>query len=143
MPAIKYRVTLTQDEKAMLETMLCRGKSAARAQTRARILLKAAAGCKDEQIIEALGVSAAMVGKTRQRCVEEGVEAALKDRPRPGQKRKLTDRQCAHLIAIACSDAPDGHEHWALRLLADKVVELGYAESFSHEAVRQLLKKHA
>jgi len=141
MPAIKYRVLLTQDEKAMLEAMLRKGKSAARAQTRARILLKAAAGCRDHEIIEALGVSAAMVGKTRQRCVEEGVEAALKDRPRPGHKRKLTDRQCAHLIAIACSEAPDGHAHWALRLLADKVVALGYAESFSHETVRQLLKK--
>ncbi len=68
--------------------------------------------------------------------------SALKDRPRPAQKRKLTDRQCAHLIAIACSQAPDAHDHWTLRLLADKVVELSYAESFSHESVRQLLKKH-
>jgi hypothetical protein len=56
---------------------------------------------------------------------------------------KLTDKQAAHIIAIACSDAPKGHEHWTLRLLADKVVALSYASSFSHEAIRQLLKKHS
>jgi hypothetical protein len=84
-----------------------------------------------------------MVAKTRQRCVEEGPEAALKERPRPGQVPKLTDKQAAHLIAIACSDAPEGHDHWTLRLLADKVVELSYAASCSHELIRQLLKKHS
>ena len=77
MPAIKYRVTLTDDEVEMLEAMQRKGKCAARKQTRARILLKAAAGCKDAEIIEALAVSATMIHHTRQRCVEEGVEAAL------------------------------------------------------------------
>jgi len=143
MPAIKYRVTLTEDEKLMLEALLRKGKSAARSQTRARILLKTAAGCRDEEIVKALEVSASMVAKTRLRCVEEGVESALKDHPRPGQKPKLTDRQAAQLIAIACSPAPEGHERWTLRLLAGQVVELNYVESFSHEAVRQLLKKHS
>jgi transposase len=141
MPAIKYRVTLSEDEKTELEALLKKGKSAARKQTRARILLKAAAGCRDEEIVQALNVSVSMVAKTRQRGVEEGVEAALNDRPRPGQKPKLTDRQAAHVIAIACSDAPDGHDHWTLRLLADQVVELNYAESCSYETIRQLLKK--
>ena len=78
-----------------------------------------------------------MVAKVRQRCVEEGPEAALKDRQRPGKMAKLTDKQAAHIIAIACSDAPKRHEHWTLRLLADKVVALSYASSFSYEAVRQ------
>lgn len=142
MPAIKYRVTLTDDEKANLEGLVSKGKSAARTQTRARILLKAAAGHRDEAIIQALDVSASRVAKTRQRCVEEGVEAALKDRPRPGQPCKLSDRQAAHLIAVACSKAPEGHERWTLRLLADKVVELDMADSYSHESVRRLLKKH-
>ena len=87
-------------------------------------------------------MSATMIFTTRQKCVEHGVEAALLDRPRPGQAPKLTDKQCAHLIATACSPAPAGHDRWTLRLLADKVVELGYAESFSHETVRRLLKKH-
>ena len=142
MPAIKYRVMLTEDEVEMLEALLRKGKSAARKQTRARILLKAAAGSKDAQIMEALAVSATMIYNTRQKCVEEGVEAALQDRPRPGKVPKLTDKQCAHLIATACTPAPEGHAHWTLRLLADQVVQLGYADSFSHETVRRLLKKH-
>jgi len=84
-----------------------------------------------------------MVAKTRQRCVEERPESALKDNPRPGKAPKLSDKQAAHLIAVACSDAPDGHNHWTLRLLADKVVELNYVDSCSYETIRQLLKKHA
>lgn len=142
MPALKYRVMLMDDERAALEALVTKGKRAARTQTRARILLKAADGWQDAAIMAALNVSATMVAKIRQRCVEDGVEAALKDRPRPGQKRKLTDRQAAHLIAIACSEAPDGHDHWTLRLLADQVVELQYADSCSYETIRQLLKKH-
>lgn len=142
MPATKYRVNLTDDEVEMLEALLRKGKSAVRKQTRARILLKAAAGSKDAEITEALAVSATMIYNTRQKCVEEGVEAALRDRPRPGKTPKLTDKQCAHLIATACTPAPAGHDHWTLRLLADQVVQLGYADSFSHETVRRLLKKH-
>jgi hypothetical protein len=122
MPGIKYRVSLTEEEKEMLESLLRKGKSAARKQTRARILLKAAAGSKDAEIMEA-----------QQKCVEEGVEAALEDRPRPGAVPKLNDSQCAHIIALACTPAPEGHDHWTLRLLADQVVQLGYAESFSYE----------
>lgn len=142
MPALKYKVNLTEDEKLGLEAMLNKGKASARSLTRARILLKAAAGVRDKDIIRALAVSASMVLTTRQRCVEEGPEAALKERPRPGQRPKLTEKQAAHLIAIACSEAPAGHDHWTLRLLADKVVELSYADSCSYETIRQLLKKH-
>ena len=142
MPAIKYRVTLLEDEVEMLEALLRKGRSAARKHTRARILLKAAAGGKDAEIMGALAVSATMIYNTRQRGVEEGVEAALHDRPRPGKTPKLTGKQCAQAIAVACTPAPEGHDHWTLRLLADKVVQLGYVESFSHETVRWLLKKH-
>ena len=142
MPGIKYRVRLLEEEAEMLESLLRKGKSAARKQTRARILLKAASGCQDAEIMKALSVSATMVAHTRKRCVEEGVEAALHDRPRSGSAPKLSDKQCAHLIALACTPAPEGHDHWTLRLLAGKVVQLGYAESFSYEAVRRLLKKH-
>jgi transposase len=141
MPGIKYRVSLTEEEKEMLESLLHKGKSAARKQTRARILLKAAAGSKDAEIMKALAISATMVFNTRQRCVEEGVAAALEDRPRPGAVPKLNDSQCAHIIALACTPAPEGHDHWTLRLLADQVVQLGYAESFSYEGVRRLFKK--
>jgi transposase len=82
-----------------------------------------------------------MVYRVRQRFVEEGMHAALQDKPRPGKKRKLDDRQCVDLIEIARGDAPEGDDHWTLRLLADKVVSLGFADSFSHETVRQVLKK--
>ncbi|WP_201096216.1 helix-turn-helix domain-containing protein [Thiocystis minor] len=141
MPAIKYRVALTDEEVDTLEALLRKGKSAARQQTRARILLKAAAGCQDAAIIEALGVSATMVGHLRQRCVEEGVAAALHDRPRPGKAPKLTDKHCAQVIATACTPAPTGHDHWTRRLLADQVVQLEYADTFRHESIRRLLKK--
>lgn len=137
----KYVVDLKEEERARLETLLRRGKSSARMQARARILLKADDGMLNQDIMIALDVSDTMVYRARQRCVEEGLEAALHDKPRPGQKPKLDDKQCAHLIAIACSDAPDGHDHWTLRLLADEVVELGFAEKFSHEGVRGMLKK--
>ena len=143
MPAIKYKVNLSEDEKHYLQAVVRKGQSAARKQTRARILLKAAEGLQDNAIMSALDVSASMVAKTRQRCVEEGPEAALKDRPRPGQAPKLTDKQAAHLIAITCSAAPQGHDHWTLRLLANKVVEWAYAPSCSYETIRQLLKKHS
>lgn len=137
----KYRVDLSEEERTQLESMLRRGKSSARRQARARILLKADEGMMNQDIMSALDVSETMVCRARCRFVEAGLEAALNDKPRPGQKPKLDDRQCAHLIAIACSNAPDGHDHWTLRLLADKVVELGFAEEFSHEGVRAVLKK--
>lgn len=143
MPALKYKVYLTEDEKLWLEAMINKGKASARSLTRARILLKAAEGIRDKDIINALDVSESMVLTVRQRCVEEGPEAALKDRPRPGKAPKLTEKQAAHIIALACSDAPTGHDHWTLRLLAEQVVELAYAPSCSHEMIRQLLKKHS
>jgi len=137
----KYVVDLNEEERAQLESLLRRGKSSARMQARARILLKADDGMLNQDIMSALDVSETMVYRARQRFVEEGLGAALRDKRRPGQKPKLDDKQCAHLIAIACSNAPEGHDHWTLRLLADKVVELGFAEKFSHEGVRGVLKK--
>ncbi len=143
LPLNPRKINLSDNERQILQAVVQKGKSAARSQTRARILLKAAEGSRDKDIIDALNVSPSMVAKTRQRCVEERPEAALKDHPRPGKAPKLSDKQAAHLIAVACSDAPDGHNHWTLRLLADKVVELNYADSCSYETIRQLLKKHA
>jgi transposase len=139
----RYVVNLEKHEVEYLEGVINKGKRSARLITRARILLKTAAGHKDCEIMEALGVSDRMVYTTRKACVEGGVDAALQDLPRPGHKPKLTDKQCAHVIATACSAAPEGHAHWTLRLLAEEVVKLEFAESFSHESVRQLLKKHA
>ncbi len=140
MPKKKYLVTLTDDERTQLQQLLRGGKAATRKVTRARILLKAADGWQDQRIAEALSVGRATVERTRQRFVEENL-AALDERPCPGNKPKLDSRAEARLIAEACSAAPEGRERWTLSLLADRVVQLKLAESYSYEAVRRVLKK--
>ena len=97
-------------------------------------------GLSDAEIAAALDVGIATVGWTRQRFVEANL-AALEERPRPGGERKLTGKQEAHLVAVACTPAPAGQRRWTLRLLADKVVELGFADAIARETVRQVLKK--
>lgn len=136
-----YHVHLSDDQRVQLEQIVSRGKGAARVMMRARILLKAAEGWKDDRIVEALGSSVPTVARVRRRFVEGGLDAAIKDKPQPGRPHALSSKQAAHLIAIACSPAPDGHDHWPLRLLGQKVVELGYVEGISPETVRQVLKK--
>src|SRR4030095_1325374 len=140
MPKKKYRVDLNADEREHLEQLLRRGRHATRQVTRARILLKAADGGTDEAIAQALHVGRITVERIRQRFVEGGLEA-LRDRPRPGKKPKLNAKGEARLIAEACTVAPDGRQRWTLGLLADRVVELKLAESYSYEAVRRVLKK--
>lgn len=140
MPKKKYIVDLTPEERATLEQMLRSGKTGARKLTRARILLKAAEGLSDEAIATTLDVGTATVFRTRQRFVEASL-GALDEAPRPGAQRKLTGKQEAHLIAVACTPAPEGQARWTLRLLADKVVECGFAPSIARETVRQVLKK--
>jgi transposase len=122
MPKKKYLVDLRPEERATLEPMRHSGKTGARKLTRARILLKAEAGLSDEAIAAALDVGTATVARTRQRCVETSL-GALDEAPRPGAQRKLTGKQEAHLMAVACTPAPAGQTRWTLRLLADKVVE--------------------
>ena len=141
MPAAQDMVDLQAEERASLLQLIRRGQPAARKGTRARILLKADEGLTDEQIAAALHVGSATVGRVRQRVVEEGLERALTERPRPGQRRKLTGKQEAHVIALACSLAPEGRERWTLRVLADTIVERGWVSSLSYETVRQTLKK--
>jgi len=140
MPKKKYVIDLTSEERAMLEQLTRRGRARARKLTRARILLKADEGLTDEEIAAALDVGIATVGRTRQRFVEANL-AALEERPRPGGERKLTGTQEAPLVAVACTPAPAGQRRWTLRLLADKVVELGFADAIARETVRQVLKK--
>ena len=108
---------------------------------RARILLKSDEGWPAPQVAEALDVALGTVYRVKQRLAEGGLEGVLKDRPQANRPRKLDDRGEAHLIALACSPAPEGHDHWTLRPLAGKVVELGLAPSMSHEGVRKRLKK--
>lgn len=141
MPRKKYIVDLNEEERQMLKEMTSKGEIKARKMRRAQLLLKADEGMSDPEIMTALGVSRPMVERVRKRFVEGGLGRALNDAPRPGQKRKLDGRAEAHLVAMACSDAPEGHDHWSLRLLAGRLVELGVVESICHETVRQTLKK--
>jgi transposase len=134
-------VDLTESEREQLLNIARRGKSSARKVKRSLILCQADEGLNDQQIAQALLVGAATVSRVRRRFVEEGLDSALNERPRPGQRRKLDGKQEAHLVAVACSQAPAGHARWTLRLLADKVVELDFADSISPETVRQVLKK--
>jgi transposase len=143
----KYRVRLTDEERNHLEKLVRKGKAHARKLLYARILLKAdedGAAWTDERIADAFEVSLATVARERRRYCEEGLEVALLPK-KPGRPRRrvLDGRAEAHLIALACSDPPEGREHWPLRLLADRMVELGYVESLSYETVRRTLKKTA
>ena len=136
-----YIIDLTEAEQGELEGLIHHGKSPARTQTRARILLKAAVGYPDSKIAAELGCGLSTVERTRKRFVVEGLAAAIHDRPHPGTQPKLSPAQTAHLTALACSPAPGGRKAWTLRLLADKMVELAVVESLSYETVRQVMKK--
>ena len=137
----KYGVQLTPEQRNQLQHLIRAGKGSARMIIRARILLKTDEGWTAPQVAEALDVAEGTVFRIKRRFAEAGLEGVLKDRPQAHRYRKLDDRGEAHLIALACSEPPEGHEHWTLRLLAGKVVELGLAPSLSHETVRLHLKK--
>ena len=143
----KYIVSLTPTEKNELEQLIRGGKAAARKLTHARILLNANScegqvGWTDQAISEALDVSRATIARVRQAFVEQGLEAALNPQSAPEYRRRKLDGSAeAHLIALACSQPPQGRSSWSLRLLADEMVTLDYVESISHESVRQVLKK--
>jgi len=141
MPAKKYIVKLETEERKQLLEMTCQGQIGARKMKRALILLRADEGWRDKEIIQALNTSRATVERTRKRFVEGGLERGLNEDPRPGQRTKLNGQAEAYLVALACSDAPGGRDHWPLRLLADKLVELGVVASVSHETIRQTMKK--
>ena len=140
MPQPKYLITLEDAEREQLEQLLHTGVHATRKVTRACILLKAAEGWEDHAIAAALSVGRATVARLRQCFVAEGL-GALEERPRPGTQPKLDAKAEARLIAEACSDAPQGRKRWTLHVLADRVVALGLAESYSYESVRRVLKK--
>ena len=137
----KLAVQLSAEDRTQLEGLIRRGQHSARVINRARILLKTDAGWSASQVAAALDTSQRTVFRTKRRYAEEGLDGVLHDHPQANRYRKLDDRGEAHLIALACSDAPEGHDHWTLRLLADKVVELGVVESLSYETVRLRLKK--
>lgn len=139
----KYVVELTDEQRQGLERVVKRGRESARKITRARILLKADEGEPDEEIAQALGVGLATVGRVRKRFAEGGPDIAVQGRPQPPrpEKRKLDGEAEAKLVMLACSKAPDGHEHWTLDLLADRMVKLNYVPAVSRDTVGRALKK--
>ena len=141
MPWKKYIISLNDEERQQLLDMTRKGEIKARKFKRAMILLKADEGLSDPQIMAALNVSRPCVERIRKRFVTDGLERALNEDLRPGQRRKLDGRAEATLIATACSDAPEGHVRWTLRLLAGKLVQLQVVDAVSHETVRRTLKK--
>ena len=141
-----YHVVLTADERVALQTLSTQGVAAARALTRARILLKAdespdSPAWSDPQIAAALDVSRPTIERVRQRFGTERIAAVQRHPPATRPAPKVDGEQEAHLIALACSAPPRGRERWTLRLLAERYVVLGYGEPISHEWVRQTLKK--
>ena len=138
-------VNLSQEERDHLENLVSKGVESARKLTRARILLKADQQWTDEQIHQALDVSISTVARIRTRYVNEGLDAAIS---RKSTQRvyecKMDGRHEAHLIALVCSEPPEGRAAWSLRLLAERFVQLEQVEidSISHETVRQMLKKN-
>ncbi len=144
----RYRVTLTQGEREELETLTKRGKTHAKRFVQARALLLCDAGdngpaWKVEDVAEALGITSRTIEHLKKRFVESGLEAAMerKSRDKPPRDIKFDGAFEARLIALACTDAPEGRTRWTVRLLADKAVELNYAESVSPMSVQRTLKK--
>ena len=145
----RYVVTLERQEREELEAITRRGSHQSQKVINALILLNCDEGThnpqhtRGEAIAEVLRISARKVDRVKRRFVEEGLAPALGGRQgrRPSYERKADGEFEAHLVALSCSEPPEGHSQWSLRLLADRVVELGYIDSVSHETVRRVLKK--
>ena len=143
MPRKAQPIKLSNDDLSSLKTLLRRGSTPARTQTRARVLDLLHRGQHPDQVAQTLRLSAATVFNIKRRYLQEGLDAALFDKPRSGKPPTLDGKMRAQITALACSRAPEGHAGWTLRLLADKAVELGFVETISHTAVRKVLKKTA
>ena len=141
MVAEKYAVQLSAEDRDQLERLIRSGQRSARVINRARILLKTDEGWSASQVTAALDTSPRTVFRTKRRYAEEGLDGVLHDHPQANRFRKVDDKAEAHLIALACRDAPEGRDHWTLQLLADRMVELGLVASLTYETVRLKLKK--
>jgi transposase len=139
---IRYRVELSQTERAGLIALLAGGKHAVRKLKRAQILWAADAGVDDETIAKSVGVGGSTVYRTKRRFVEGNLEAALNEEPRPGGERKLTGKQEALLVATACSAPPKGRKRWTLELLAGEMVKLTEHDGLSRETIRRRLAEN-
>ena len=147
MPARKYDVALSEEQRKQVETVVRSYKHSERERKRAKILLltdtnREDGGLLDAEICQQLNVCDATVGQVRRRFAQKGVEAALYRREQTNRKaRKLDGRAEAFLIATTCSAPPAGQKRWTLSLLQKGLIEAGYTEGVSHETVRQTLKK--
>lgn len=147
MPAKKYKVTLTSNEREQLLALISKGKVAARKLAHARILLACdetdeCRGASDTEVAQSVHVSRPTVERVRKAFVEEGLERALNaKRPRQTRPRVFDGESEAKLIALACSSPPEGRTRWTLKLLAERLVELEVFDAISTETVRQTLKK--
>lgn len=144
----RYRVALTKEERSELETLTKRGRIEARRFKHARALLLCDAGpegpaWKVADVANALGVTSRSIEHLKKRFVEEGLDAALERKPREKPPREVIFDGAfeARLIALACSEAPEGRQRWTVRLLAEKAVELSFADKVSHMTVQRALKK--
>ena len=145
----RYTVTLEEQEREELSRITRKGSHQSQKVVNALILLNCDEGpfnerrVRGEDIAEILRISARKVDRVKKRFVEEGMGAALGGRQgrRPAYVRKADGDFEARLVALSCGNPPEGHAQWSLRLLADRVVELGYVDSVSHETVRRVLKK--
>jgi len=134
-------VHLKEDERDKLNQFLRKGKSSARSQTRARILLLADEGLEDDEIRETLKVSKSTICRIRKRYCELELSFALSEKTRSGAPKKIDGRVEAQLTLLACSEPPEGRSRWTIRLLADRLVELEVVDSISHMSVQRLLNK--
>lgn len=146
MPEKQYRVRLNTEQREEMEKLTRVGTISVRKYKRARVLLLAdensEAGCKkDDEIVRLVNTSLTTVVRIRRRFVQEGLESALNEKPRPGKPKTFSGKDRATILALACSDPPGGRARWTLRLLADKMVELGFVDNISHKTIRAVLKK--
>jgi transposase len=139
---VRYRVTLSAEDRAQLRELVGGGKGRVRRLKRAQVLLAADAGAADESIAVNVSVGTSTVYRTKRRFVEEGLEEALSEEPRPGAERKLSPAEEALLVATACAKPPAGRAHWTLELLADEMVRLTRHESLSSETIRRRLAEN-
>ena len=139
--AKRYRVTLSEDERERLERLSRQRTASVRMVRRAQALLLAAEDTTDEVIAERLRMGVATLERLRRRFVEEGLEASLRDRPRPGARPKLGPKGQAFVVALACTKPPEGRHRWTMQMLADRVVELELVPDITDEAIRLLLKR--
>ncbi len=141
MPRKAQPVELSTDERRSLKTILRRGATAARVQTRARILDLLHRRQHPESIATTLGLSIQTIFNIKRRYLQAGFDSALQDKSRSGKPPRILGEARAKITALACSEAPAGHARWTLRLLADRAVKLGFIDSISHTAVKRILKK--